>query len=344
MTSSNPADSNRAQKLRQRRTEQTHQRLERVTSYARTPARATPPVTSRGASSGRPVIQRTSKSRPRRIFFLNLGSNVELATPAVPVIRPGWRILSGLLVAVLSAVLLFALSSDMFKINAAQLDGFKRLNLNDVEAVLKLQGKLVFMVEPQAVRAALIKSFPELSDISIKVGFPAFVSIQAVERNPVLAWKQKDQLLWVDAQGYVFAARGEAAPNVTVESSDTPPPYPAPVVRPTDLSGQTPTPLPTATPMKTLYSGARIELKIIAAALTLAPNVPPKSTLAYSTTHGLGWKDTRGWTVYFGHTLDDLEMKLAMYKAIVTQLTDKKIKPVLISIENLDAPYYRLER
>ena len=51
----------------------------------------------------------------------------------------------------------------------------------------------------QAIRAALVKSFPELSDISIKVGFPAFVSIQAVERNPVLAWKQKDQLLWIDA-------------------------------------------------------------------------------------------------------------------------------------------------
>lgn len=344
MTSSNPAASNRAQKLRQRRLEQAQQRVERVSSYARNPARPTPPVIMRGASGGRPVIQRAAKTRPRRIFFLNLGSNVEVATPAVPVVRPGWRILSGLLVVILSAALLFALSSDTFKVNAAQLNGFKRLNVNDVEAVLKLQGKFIFSIDPNTVRTTLSKSFPELSEISIKVGLPAFVSIQAVERAPILAWKQNDSLLWIDAQGYAFTARGEGGPAVTVESSDAPPPYPLPVVKPTDLSGKTATPKPTATPMKTLYSGARVQLEVIAAALTLHPHVPEKSTLTYSSARGFGWKDSRGWIVYFGHTLDDLQMKLAMYEAIVSQLTAQKIKPGLISIENLDAPYYRLER
>lgn len=342
MTSSNTAAS-RAQKLRQRRTEQTNQRLERVNTYSRVP-RATPPVTVRGVSTGRPLMQRASKTRPRRIFFLNLGSNVELATPAVPVIRPGWRILSGLLVLLLSAALLFALSTDTFKVKAAQLNGFSRLNVNDIEAVLKLNGKQIFSVDPETIRASLGKSFPELTDISIKVGLPAFVSVTAAERAPILAWKQKDQVLWIDAQGYAFAARGEAAPAITVESSDAPPPYPSLVVKSDEITGKTPTSQPTATPMKVLYSGARVKLDVVAAALTLNPHVPKGSILTYSAAHGFGWKDSRGWTVYFGHTLDDLEMKLAMYEAIVTQLTAQKIKPALISIENLDAPYYRLER
>lgn len=342
MTASSSALNNRAEKIRQRRTDQTQQRIERVTVYSRSATRTNPPVTFRSNNIGQPVIQRTAKRQPRRIFFLNMGTNVELATPALPMIRPGWRILSGMLVIALVAMLLFALGSDTFKINTAQLKGFQRLNINDIEAVLKLQGKLIFTIEPKALVTELSKRFPELSNISVQIGLPAQVIIQASERNPILAWKQKDQLWWIDAQGFAFVARGDAAPTVIVESADAPPPYPAPTTKPSDGAMSIAT-TPTA-PMKNLFAGARVELKTIAAALTLSPYLPEKSQLAYSTGHGLGWKDPRGWVVYFGSTLDDLDMKLAMYQAIVTQLTEKKIKPSLISIENLNAPYYRLER
>jgi len=293
---------------------------------------------------GRPVMQRASRTRPRRIFFFNLGTNVEVATPALPAIRPGWRILSTLLVLALGVLLMFALSGSTFKVQSAQLEGFNRVNLADVEAVIKLQNRLVFSIEPDVVKTALAKSFPELTDIKVNVGLPAVVSIQAVERTPVLAWRQKDTTVWVDAQGYTFHPRGSEAPTLVVESSEVPPLYPVPVVKPTDGPGKTPTPKPTAVPPSIIAPGMRLDLKTVAAVLTLRNHMPAKTVMAYSPTDGLGWKDSRGWTVYFGMTLDDLEMKFSMYTAIVDQLTQKGIKPVLISIKDINAPYYRTER
>ena len=63
----------------------------------------------------------------------------------------------------------------------------------------------------------------------------------------------------------------------------------------------------------------------------------------YTAGHGLGWKDPRGWEVYFGMNLKDMEMKLRVYKTLVKRLGKEKIQPQLISVEYVHAPYYRLE-
>jgi hypothetical protein len=39
-----------------------------------------------------------------------------------------------------------------------------------------------------------------------------------------------------------------------------------------------------------------------------------------------------------------MEMKLLVYQAIVDRLQKEGITPALISVENVHAPYYRLER
>jgi hypothetical protein len=71
--------------------------------------------------------------------------------------------------------------------------------------------------------------------------------------------------------------------------------------------------------------------------------MPENSSLVYTKLNGLGWSDPRGWQVYFGVNFDGMQEKLVMYQTIVDQLTQKQITPVLISVENINAPYYRLE-
>jgi len=63
--------------------------------------------------------------------------------------------------------------------------------------------------------------------------------------------------------------------------------------------------------------------------------------MVYDTTYGLGWQDAHGWQVYFGQNTDDIPMKLKVYQAIVDTLTNKGIRPTLISVEYLDAPFYK---
>ncbi len=133
---------------------------------------------------------------------------------------------------------------------------------------------------------------------------------------------------------------------VTVTSESAPPRY---AVVPTP--GPTPTPAATpirgqrhATPMPAGDADPRIDLEIITSALMLSKHMPDKAILVYTEKEGLGWHDSRGWDVYFGKTLDELEMKISMVQAIVDQLDQKRIKPGYINLEYLNAPYYRLER
>jgi cell division protein FtsQ len=71
----------------------------------------------------------------------------------------------------------------------------------------------------------------------------------------------------------------------------------------------------------------------------------PKGTpMTFSAASGLGWKDTGGWEVYIGTDLDQYDQKIALYQSISTQLAGQGITPALISVEFLNAPYYRLEK
>ena len=65
--------------------------------------------------------------------------------------------------------------------------------------------------------------------------------------------------------------------------------------------------------------------------------------MVYSVDHGLGWKEKKGWTVYLGLNLNDIDMKLQVYKAIEKYLKKAKLKPALVSVESVHAPYYRME-
>ncbi len=72
--------------------------------------------------------------------------------------------------------------------------------------------------------------------------------------------------------------------------------------------------------------------------------MPADTLLVYDSVHGLGWNDPKGWEVYFGSEDQDMEMKLAVYQALVDRLENEGIQPAMISVEYVHAPYYRMER
>ena len=80
---------------------------------------------------------------------------------------------------------------------------------------------------------------------------------------------------------------------------------------------------------------------MVQAILTLAPKIPAGMPMIYDPNYGMGWQDARGWSVYFGQTTRDVPMKLVVYQSIVDSLTSQGIQPTLISVEYLDAPFYK---
>ncbi len=213
------------------------------------------------------------------------------------------------------------------------------------EAVLKTDGIPAFAIKPQDLAANLKAAFPEFSSVSVNIGIPASLSVAVVERQPVLLWQQGDTTTWIDKDGYSFPSRGEAGTTlVTVKANGNPPGLTASADTNQTASGDgsnaaVPTP-PTTVPVSKPF----ISPDLVAAILSLAPQAPNATPILYDPVHGLGWVDPNGWQVYFGTNLTDMTMKLHVYYAIVTQLTQQGIIPVMISVEFPHAPFYRMEK
>jgi len=358
LTSSSGKSSNRqrAEETRQRRTATTPRSdstrkattgraTRNVVVPNRRPERVTPGVIVRGMGLGTPVVQK-ARNKARRQFYYSLGNTgAEVRLPSVPLVKPGWRILSGLLVLVLMVGIWFAYNNPMFQVSTLEITGIERLSNKDILQVVDVANRPIFTVNPGELKTALEAAFPELADVQVTVGMPAIVAITAVERQPAILWKFGEERYWIDGDGYIFEPRGEANTLISIEA-DTAPPVITPVVI-LDLNNAAATKEKesgekTPEPVETLRRN--LDPVVLKAALALSKVVPAGTSLTYSAKNGMGWADSRGWNVFVGVNLDQMDQKLKVYEAVVNKLTQDGITPVMISVENLHAPFYRLEQ
>lgn len=333
----------RADEVRRRR----EQRASQKPAVLQKPRRAstpvkTAPVVMRGGY-GMPVI-RKAQSRTRRFYTLSTGTpGVDMITPAIPVIKPGWRLLSGFMVLLLMGLFIAALALPEFEVGAVEVYGVERLAAGDLQTASGVIGESIFAVDPRQVKASLEQAYPDLASIRVQVGLPAKITITVTERQPFFAWVMGDTTLWIDSDGYIFPARGEAGSLLTIIADGPPPARPLELELPPDQLHNKEL-LETAR-LKAEAEAAihpRADLPILEAATILIGTVPSETALVYSPNDGLGWNDPRGWRVYIGASLRDLEQKMLVYQAIVEYLAGQGITPAMVSVAQLHAPYYRL--
>ncbi len=309
----------------QRRSDLIRERRARKTGKAVPVRRASrraaspPPVMVRGGFTGNLPTARRKRRRPRKRVDLPLRSGAELALPAIPIVHPGWRLLSALLSLLLTLTIFWAWNAAAYRVEGIELaEGIQRVTEEDILTLIPLRGTPIFAVDAAMLTAQLKAGFPELADPRLSVGLPASIRLQAVERQPVLAWVQDGRTMWIDMQGVGFPPRGTADSLVTVLAE----------AAPSAEAGS--------------LSGVSIPPETVEACLQVSHIAPEEAPLVYSQEHGLGWQDPLGWQVYFGHHLGDIEGKLHTYVAIVNYLQSNDIHPVLVSLEYPQAPYYRL--
>jgi cell division septal protein FtsQ len=301
-----------------------------------------PPVLMRGqlTSMAQPRGRKKTK-HPKRRFDIALSSpGVEMRLPAVPAVKLGWRLLSGLLAIGLFALLYHLWTSPRFQVQFAEVEGNHYVRSEDVNQVLNLYNKPIFMVDPQQVEADLERAFLGLMvDSSVQIIWPASVLVTVQERQPVIAWEQGSEVLWVDAEGISFDPVGENDELVRVSATASPP---APIGI-LDDQDQVEDPLDPS--QEALEPYAFMTPELAAAILTTNKYKPGQSKLNFDSQHGLGWHDEKhGWDIYFGLDMSNIEEKLTVYKAIKKQMKTNGVSPLLISVEHIHAPYYRLER
>lgn len=359
----------RSDQVRQRRSSVSQARVQTAVKQATNPVtRRSVPVTP--GFRAQPVMRRTA-SKARRKFSISLGADgAQLVLPAMPIVRPTWKSFSALLVVAFLAAIFYLTSSDTFRVDTLTVNGAERIQPADIMAVMDIDGSPVYALDADELTKRLRQDFPEFSSIQLSIGLPNQVTLDVVERQPVFEWRYtpsgatSETTLWVDLEGAVFLERGVATAAVTVYAN-MPPPMVMLEGAPIDLEEQE----KTASGIKLVvvaesYPGIiisehplasmgnqslpyyhpdvrRADMDVMMAAARLTLRKPEGSDLVYDGYEGFGWHDPRGWDVYFGTDLNDMEFKFDMYQAILGQLAQEGIQPYLISVAHVHAPFYR---
>lgn len=313
-------------------------RTRRTMSSTRTPVMVRAPGNGTVRSSAK------SSKRAKRRFYVALNTpGAEMRLPSIPVVQAGWRWVSLAMTGLLLFMVYFALTSPTFRVDAADIYGLKRLSDMKVYTTLDISGEPIFTLDTANLEEALSTQFPEFSSVNVEIGMPNTVAISVTERVPVLAWIQNGTSQLVDSEGMAFPLRSDGPKYTTpvVEASSAPPvprTFSIESVEQELEGAQAP-----SEEEEQAENAPFITQGMVSAVLTLAKFAPEDTPLLYDGLHGLGWKDPRGWDVYFG-TADEIDVKLQVYGAVVGRLLADGIQPALISVEYPHAPFYRMER
>lgn len=302
--------SSRSETVRQRRQQQSTRRLAQTVQRAHKPIRPTAYKTA----------TRSKTHRQHYDIAFALGT-AEVRAPAISIPKPGTRLVSGILVILLGFLLYMLWNSPTFTISTAELVGNQRLGTTEINIALPLN-QPIFVARPDVIEQTLRLLYPELASVDVQVAIPNRIIVTVSERTPIAVWYQNNSMTWIDIDGVAFQPRGQVEGLIPILANGNPPTIPADPQQP-DL----------VPPF--------IAPDMIQAIITLIPYLPSGSSLTYDPTYGLGWQDSRGWLVYYGENTTDIPMKLVVYQAIVDHLTRTGIRPALVSVEYLDAPYYR---
>ncbi len=329
-----------------------------------------PPVLMRGASAprltagltaSRPArnvasTSRRSAPRSRKLYNLTLnGQGAEMRLPALPRPRMSWRAASLLLLAFLGAALYALWTLPNFQVEAAQVSGLKRLTGGLVNKELGLTGKPIFTLDADQIQQELLTAFPEFSAAQVSVDLPNTVLITVTERVPALIWQQDGRDRLVDADGMTFPARQDLPPGAlpSVQALGDPPLVAG---RPRSTAAVQPADDPTLEAIKQVLpetlrrrlpdenqASPLLTPEMVQAILAMSEMAPTGAQIVYDKLHGFGWQDRRGWMVYFGD-FADMEMKLQVYRAVLDTLKSSGVRPELISLEYVYAPFYRVKQ
>lgn len=337
----------RADHVRTRRVKELKQRVVIATDVVKNPPQYTP-IYTRNGEGALPIMQKPHK-RTRRKFFYAFKNGVEIKLPAIPVIKPGWRLVSGALF-VISAFCIYAFwTSPFFTVQQIHLSGADRITAEEIESIVPVTGQKILGVVPGPIEKVIKNAYPVIEEVDVVVGWPSTLSIHIKEREPVLVWKQDDTVRWISAEGIAFEPKGEAEELVTITAAGNPPSsgYNLNVLHQESKKSLASLVLKVPTELDESEEASVpvfIDPELIPAIQEMANQAPAGVPLVYSPMYGIGWFDANGWKVFFGMQPKEMPQKLAAYQVIVEKLISQDIHPKLISMENLYAPYYRTEQ
>ncbi len=231
---------------------------------------------------------------------------------ALPRVAFSWRMGSLAIVVLLGGLMARTMSSPNYFINSIGLSGSQYVPGEEIYQAARVDHLSIFWIDPAVIKKN-IEALPGLKSAYVEVHWPNTIYVEVKENQPVLAWSQGGQTMWVDAEGVMFPARGTVDGLLPIMVDDV---------------------------STALTADARIPKAAIDGALQLKQLRPNIELLHYDSVNGLSYQDGRNWRGYFG-VGTDMEVKLKVYETLVANLLSRGIHPSMISVTDKDAPYYR---
>lgn len=236
-----------------------------------------------------------------------------------------WVALSIALVTIAASYLL--LYTPLFAVQQINVTGSQNINPGELIGSLGVMEKQLITLNWEQTKLNILATYPDISNVKLEWGFPNVLNVHITERIPIAEWHQEDTMVWIDAQGYAFPVRNNTLGLTIVQASS-------------------PAPAPTLSVEQSVAVGAKpfIFPELADAIRAVASTLPQGTILMYQPDYGLGWTDPQqGWEVFYGNTNGNNEEKMAVYKALVADLTAKNIRPIMINVEYPNAPFYKTE-
>lgn len=303
------------QARRQRMKARREARRERMEAYAREYG-----PESDNAQSLRRMMPRGYRGTPQTLQPPDLQLDKKLVAPSNRV-RPrgmvwmSWRWVSGIMSACLLIVLILMSNAEIFFVNSIAVGGVQYLTREEVFRFAGVSGEHIFRLDAAEIEAEL-EANNNIADTEVRLGWPPnLVQIIVREREPVLVWEQADDRVWVDVNGWVMFQR-EDRPSLLRVVYDPNEPQ----------------------PLMTLGPDSRISEELVQGALLLDSSLTGIDVLLYHPIKGLGWRDPRGWMVWFG-VGDNMAMKAIVYEALVAANIDA-VQFGEVDLSDPDNPVY----
>jgi len=276
-----------------------------------------------GVSAQGNAFSRAAKKPHRNGYDIafTLG-RADVRAPALNLPQLGTRWVSAALTLVLGFMLYSMWTASPFKVRAAELRGNQRLSMAEINSTLGMIDQPIFKAVPDQMEADLRTAYPDLESVNVHVGFPNRITVDLKERTPVIVWYQNGYVTLIDSSGVAFPLRGEVPGLIQVTANGAP----------TAI-------LPD--PALSIHDQKFIAPEMVQALTVLASDVPAGMPMIFDPQYGMGWQDPRGWTVYFGQNTKDIPMKKVVYQAILDTIIPQGVQPTLISVEYLNAPFYK---
>jgi len=309
----------RADLVRLRREREKTQRAQRATVEATRPM-------PKAVTKPKRKSARSSPARGVRRFqvaLLPIAPDSQLRGIGVSRLHLRQRLPSFLIFAMLVTALYFAFNLPQLRVAEPQVTGHQILAPAEINSALNITGQPIFLLIPSKLETELRLHFPELVYAHVTVALPNVVSVEIIERKPIIRWEQGGGYTWISEDGVAVRPRGEVAGLISIVALAAPP-----VEGNVSPDSLTPAPFISAEWVQTIQG--------------LAGHVPPGMTILYEAGFGFGWNDPRGWRVYFGTKASDVELKMRVYESMVNSLSQRGIRPALINVTYPTAPYYRL--